>query len=162
MAGMSWLQQSVGAPATVLPAQLNCDGSRRAAAWDANDRDRNDRKRREAADLGTGRGVRRIRTFGGMVKYHREPRMPCATAGSGDLHSLPIAATALASQPNVEREMGVARLREEFAAALAGRTDTSPLADQGAIAEQRRFDRQHIVARHVLGRVDPVKEDVEK
>ncbi len=58
--------------------------------------------------------------------------------------------------------MGVARLPEEFAAALTGRTDTPPFADQGAVAKQCGLDREYIVARHVLGRVDSLEEDVEK
>lgn len=56
--------------------------------------------------------------------------------------------------------MGVAWLWEELATALAGRADPPPLADQSAVAEQRRLDRQHIVARHVLRGVDPLEEDM--
>lgn len=58
--------------------------------------------------------------------------------------------------------MGIISLCEEFTATLSRRSDPSPFADKGAIAEQRRLDRQYIVPRHVLRGIYPLEQDVEE
>lgn len=77
------------------------------------------------------------------------------------VRSLPedVAAPGLALEPGAQGHHGVSVTGKKVDTAPARRPDPSPLTDQGRVPEQRGFDRQHVVARHIEGIVDAIEDE---
>ncbi len=70
-----------------------------------------------------------------------------------------VAALGLSVEPGAQGHLGIRVTGKKVDTAPTRRPDPSPLADQGGIAEQRGFDGQHVVARHIAGIVDAIEDE---
>jgi hypothetical protein len=68
-----------------------------------------------------------------------------------------IATLQLEPKPSGQRNPCIGRPSIEIDATLSALPDPPPFADQGSVAKQGVFDREHIVSRHVLGLVDAIE-----
>ncbi len=70
-----------------------------------------------------------------------------------------VAALGLPLEPGAQGHLGVCVTGKKVDTAPTRRPDPSPFAHQGVGAEQRGFDGQHVVARHIAGIVDAIEDE---
>jgi len=91
------------------------------------------------------------------------PQMRCSLFIRARLHfrflSSDVAAPELAFEPGAEGLASFCRSRIKVNASAPGVSHTTPFADQRGVAEQRRLDRQHVIAGHVAALVYTIEHE---
>src|ERR1700728_5452476 len=90
------------------------------------------------------------------LRIRRGRRSPPQRAESRQLGAESVTAAPLAFEPCVERYLRERRRSMKVDSCSPGAADPAPAAHQRRFGEQRRLDRQDVVARHVLRAVDPL------